>query len=99
MGWAHTLEGKATEMKTILTLIGNALKQHNYHRKELRMIQDMVKEREERIDTLRDGYNRQMNTIELQRIKIEQLEASNALKAREIIMLKREVGELKRRGR
>jgi len=57
------------------------------------MIHDMVKDREERIQKLRDGYNRQMNTIELQRLEIERLEASNALKAREIMMLKRERGE------
>ena len=57
------------------------------------MIHDMVKDREERIQKLRDGYNRQMNTIELQRLEIERLKASNALKAREIMMLKRERGE------
>lgn len=57
------------------------------------MIHDMVKDREERIQTLRDGYAKQMNTIELQRLEIERLEASNALKAREILMLKRERGE------
>lgn len=77
----------------MLDMLRNLRKNLGYGRKELSEIIRQVGELERRNKTLYEGYQTQMNTIELQRLEIERLKASNELKAREILMLKRERGD------
>ena len=73
-------------LDAIRTILSNEIryqKLEKTHRKALRHVETRVKR-------LMDYSDRLENRLELQRLEIERLKASNALKAREIIILQRE---------